>query len=470
MTPLVRTRRRTGSNRFDAAGEQAAMRKHRLLLVVALAAALAITTLLGGAFSGAPKVNPLAVLAANAVGSPEQRALGQLLAGLSSGHTDAYIRRLERRVAHDPQDGNSLGVLALAYQQRARETGDPTYYKLSGLALRRASAAHGPVALIVQGEASLANTRHRFALGLRLAREAIGLDRYNGSAYAALGDALFNLGRYRSAFRVYDHMALLAPGVASFTRIGSARELIGHPAAAASADRLAIESGSSVPENLRWAKVQLGNVDFNMGRLDAAAAAYRRALRGLPGYVHAEAGLARVEASEGRYGEAIARFRQVVGQLPIPQYVIWLGDTYRASGRLAAARHEYALVGAIERLFAANGVRTELQTALFDLDHDHTVADALGRGRTAYASAPSIYAADAVAWGLYRSGRCGEARAYSMRALRLGTRDALLIFHRGMIERCAGHQAAGDAFLRRALAINPHFSLLWAPVARKALQ
>src|SRR5438094_986546 len=89
---------------------------------------------------------------------------------------------------------------ASAYQQRARETGDPAYYRLSELALQRATTAHGPLALIVQGEASLANTRHRFALGLRLARRAVGLDHYNGSAYAALGDALFNLGRYRAAF------------------------------------------------------------------------------------------------------------------------------------------------------------------------------------------------------------------------------------------------------------------------------
>jgi hypothetical protein len=39
-----------------------------------------------------------------------------------------------------------------------------------------------------------------------------------------------------------------------------------------------------------------------------------------------------------------------------------------------------------------------------------------------------------------------------------------------MIERCLGRTASGDAFLRRALALNPHFSLLWAPVARQALR
>ena len=442
------------------------MRK-RLGIAIAVAGAVAVASLLGGAFSRSSKANPLAAVAANALGTPEEQAVGQLLSGLSSGDTNAYIRRLERGVARHPADGDTLGVLALAYEQRARETGDPTYYRLSDLALRRARNAGGTAALVLQGEASLANTRHRFRLGLRLAGRELALDRFNGSADGALGDALLNLGRYRAAFRVYDHMALLAPGVASFTRVAAARELIGRPAAAAEADRLAIESGSSVPENLAWAKVQLGNTYFNVGRLGAAASAYRFALRGLPGYVHAEAGLARVEAAEGRYRQAIARFRSVVDELPIPQYVIWLGDTLHAAGDEGAARHEYALVDAIERLFAANGVRTELQTALFDLDHGRDVAAALARARTAYASAPSIYAADAVAWGLFRTGRCGEARAYSEHALRLGTRDGLLIFHQAMIERCLGSRSA-RAWFGRALAVNPNFSLLWAPVARRA--
>jgi tetratricopeptide (TPR) repeat protein len=213
--------------------------------------------------------------------------------------------------------------------------------------------------------------------------------------------------------------------------------------------------------------VQIGNVHFNMGRLRQAELAYRKALRRLPGYVHAEAGLARVEASEGNYGAAIARLRHVVDVLPIPAYVIMLGDVLHVSGHEAAARREYALVDAIERLFEANGVRTELQTAVFDLDHGRKVADALARARSAYASAPGIYPEDAVAWGLFRTGRCGEARAHSARALRLGTRDALLVFHRAMIERCLGSPSAGSWF-HRALAINPHFSFLWAPVARKA--
>jgi tetratricopeptide (TPR) repeat protein len=445
------------------------MSRRRIRVAVLAAGVMGFALLLGGAFSRPARPSPLQVLRTNAEGSPDQRALGRLLAGLSTGNTAGYIGKLERRVSRRPQDAAALAALALAYQQRARETGDPTYYRLSGTALQRAGAAGGETALVVQGEASLANTRHQFRKGLRLAHEAVRLDPYNGSAYGALGDALFNLGRYDRAFRVYDRMALLSPGVASFTRVASARELLGRPAAAIEADELALEAGSTVPENLAWAAVQLGNTRFNMGRLAPAASAYGRALRILPGYVHAEAGLARVEAAEGHYRVAIRRFREVVGRLPIPAYVILLGDTLHAAGEQRAARREYALVGAIERLFAANGVRTELQTALFDLDHNRHVADALGRALTAYRSAPSIYAEDAVAWGLFRTGRCEAANTHSEHSLRLGTRDALLFFHRAMIERCLGSPSA-RVWFARALATNPHFSLLWSPVARRDLR
>ena len=447
------------------------MKRQRVLVAFVAAILAASVLLLGGAFSGSPADNRIAAVArAAASNSSDQDSLGRLLAGFSTGDTAAYVRRLEQRVAVNPKDADSLTLLGLAYQQRARETGDPTFYSLSDRALRRAAAAGGHEALIVQGQASLANTRHRFAQGLVLARRAVRLDPNNGSAFGALGDALLNLGRYGPAFSAYDRMALLAPGIASYTRVASARELIGRPRAAAEVDGLAAEADRTpVPEHVAWTLVQLGNIRFNTGRLGAAASAYRAALRRLPGYVHAEAGLARVEAAQGDDARAAARLRHVVAVLPIPAYVILLGDVLHASGREAEARRQYALVSVIERLFRANGVRTELQTALFDLDHDRNVADALARARTAYRSAPSIYAEDALAWGLLKTGSCEEARAHSGRALRLGTRDALLYFHRAMIERCLG-SAYAPWWFHRALAINPHFSILWAPVARKALR
>jgi Flp pilus assembly protein TadD len=75
-----------------------------------------------------------------------------------------------------------------------------------------------------------------------------------------------------------------------------------------------------------------------------------------------------------------------------------------------------------------------------------------------------------LAWALARNGRCAEAEHFSRRALRLGTRDALKFFHRGMIERCLGNSDEARSWFGRALALNPNFSLRWAPVAREAVR
>ena len=72
-----------------------------------------------------------------------------------------------------------------------------------------------------------------------------------------------------------------------------------------------------------------------------------------------------------------------------------------------------------------------------------------------------------LAWAPARNGQCGSALSYSKLPLRLGTQDTLKFFHRGMIERCLGHGDEAQTWFRRALDLNPHFSILWAPIARR---
>jgi hypothetical protein len=36
-----------------------------------------------------------------------------------------------------------------------------------------------------------------------------------------------------------------------------------------------------------------------------------------------------------------------------------------------------------------------------------------------------------------------------------------------MIERCLGNGTVARGWFRRALALNPHFSVRWSPVARR---
>jgi tetratricopeptide (TPR) repeat protein len=55
-------------------------------------------------------------------------------------------------------------------------------------------------------------------------------------------------------------------------------------------------------------------------------------------------------------------------------------------------------------------------------------------------------------------------------ALKLGTKDAKLFFHAGMIYQRLGEIEKAKEFLARALATNPHFHILHADVARRTLK
>jgi tetratricopeptide (TPR) repeat protein len=193
------------------------------------------------------------------------------------------------------------------------------------------------------------------------------------------------------------------------------------------------------------------------------------ALAGFPGYAPAEAGLARVDAALGRFGPAIERLRAVVERLPLPEYVIALGETELAAGLRAAALRDFELVRAEQRLLGASGVNTDAELAVFEADHGDR-RRALRLGRRGYAAAPSVRSADALGWALTRAGRPHEGLGYARRALRLGSRDPLFLFHAGMAARDAGEPVAARAYLTRALAANPRFSPLHAPAARRALR
>jgi tetratricopeptide (TPR) repeat protein len=416
--------------------------------------------LLGSAFRGSSAAAP----------PPPAGAADRFQAGFALGDTSALVASLQQELRSHPRGAHAWALLGLAYQQRAREIADPSYYTKSEGALRRALRLAPNDLVATSGLASLALSRHRFREALGLARQAHALSPTTAQTEGLLGDAELELGRYRQALANFDRLARLKPGLAAYSRVSYARELLGRPDDAIAAMQQALDAATGEAEPTAWTRVQLGKLYWSTGRLGAAAAQYREALAVFPGYVHALDALAQVEGARGRLAHAIALERRAVAETPLPQFVGYLGDLYAAAGRPALARRQYALIDVIGRLFTANGVKTDLETALFRADHGIRLRETLDLARLARNERPSVDGDDVLAWTLERNGRCGEALRYSKLALRLGTKDGLKLFHRGMIERCLGKTAAGNAYLRRALALNPHFSLLWAPVARRAVQ
>ena len=208
---------------------------------------------------------------------------------------------------------------------------------------------------------------------------------------------------------------------------------------------------------------------WNRGRLNRAERWYRESIARDPTFVPPHAGLAKVEAAKGRLDRAGRDYRWVVARYPAPEYVIALGDVLSTAGHRSDAGRQYALVRVEEQLLRANGVNVDLEIALFDADHGVDLAGGLAAARAEWGRRQSINVADALAWQLYANGRYGRALAYSDQALRLGTENALFFFHRGMIEKALGRTDETRRDLARALAVNPHFSILWSRVAARTL-
>lgn len=383
--------------------------------------------------------------------------------------TDAVISRDQARLSQKPDDWKTIDELAAAYLQRVREVGDPSYYGKVDALLQRA-LAHDPAdpeATISMGLLALA--RHQFSAGLEWGMKGRTLSPGESRPLGIIGDAQVELGRYPEAVTTFQQMVHLRPDLSSYARVSYARELYGDVDGAIGAMEQAVEAGGPVPENSAYTRVLLANLYFNSNRLDEAESQDRRALFDDPKYPYALAGLAKIGAARGDYSSAVRLFREAVDTYPLPDFVMGLADVYAVSGQSRQAKETYDLAAAEQQLYQASGVDLDAELALFDADHQRDLPAALSAARRAMTDRPSVRSADILAWTLYQVGDDRSALAASTQAMRLGTQDAAMFFHRGMIEARLGMGRAALADLLHALSINPYFSLVWAPVARQTV-
>ena len=383
---------------------------------------------------------------------------------------DPNIEKLQKRVKDQPNDFVSEISLANAYLQKVREVGDPTYYtKAEGVLALAAKAQPGDGELFAS-QGILALGRHDFARALTLGKQALAIDNERARYYGVVSDAQIELGDYEGAINNLQEMVNRKPDFASFSRVAYARELTGDPEGAIEAMQTAIEAGSSVPENLAWAHVQIGNLQFNLGQYDAADKEYALALGQFANYATALGGQGQVAAARGDLDRAKDLYTQAFDRIPLSTFAIALGDIAAKQGDTATAQRQYGLVRSLDKLYTANGQNTDLELALFFADHKLSLDEALQRARAGYAARPSIHGADVLAWTLYQSGKPREAQQYATESLKLGSRDPLLLFHAGMIAKANGDAASAKEMLGFVAATNPRFSLLFADDAAAALK
>ncbi len=350
------------------------MRRKRLMFGAAAAGLTAVALLLGGSAARLVDCEPGA--------APD---------GGDDRHGGRTSSRAQAAVRMNPDDVAALDKLGLAYQQSARETGDPTYYTKSGEALRRALRVAPRDLIATSGLGSLALSRHRFARGAR-ARAARARD---------LADDCAQLRRDRRRAR---RARPLPGGLPRVRRDGD------HEAGplVVRADRARPLPARRRPRRDRRAEARASTrpqarARRRRGRMSSSARSTSPSGGLLTPRLKPGARCARSPATRSATTRSRGRVRagtlcsrrsapssRRVNRIPLPQYVPMLGDLYRVTGNDKQARKQYALIRVIERLL----VRERRQDRPRDGTLRRRPRDPAARVARARASCPSRAAVD----------------------------------------------------------------------------
>lgn len=417
----------------------------------------------------APTVSPPAPLAQD--GKAQELARGRRLALLRVPSTDGHpvdrsLGELQARAERDPGKVDTWVLLGRAWVRKARESGEPGYYRNADACALVALdlAPESPLALDLRGLVLL--SEHRFAEAKALAERTLLRDDRDVLAHGVKSDALLELGDYEGAVDAAQRMMSIKPNLPAYARASYLAWLRGDETTALQAIRQAIDASSVSrrdPEPRAWALTQAAQIFWQRGDYEGAEAGFAMAEQSFPGFPPALVGRGRVALAQGRPKEAAALLSRSYSMSPLPETAWLLGDALLQGGDEAGAKAAY------ERAIQG-GRRSDPRTLsllLATLGRD--LPEALRLAQEERRQRGDTYTVDAYAFALYRAGRVAEARAQIDQALRLRTPDARLLYHGGAIHLASGDIEGGKELLRRALKLNPHFDLRGAKDAARLL-
>lgn len=378
----------------------------------------------------------------------------------------------QQRIQSAPNDMFAHFTLGGYFVQKARHTGDIAQYDYAEEALRRAVELvplYGATRVQL-GAVLLA--KHQFAEALDLAEVALKQRPDEVSALSVIGDANLALGNYSEAEVAFSKLMVVYPGPGATSRSAALEFLLGRTDTAIMIMRKAVDSATlagGFQEEVAWYAYRLGDLYRISGQYQEAIDQFSAALEVFHDYRLALLGMGKARAAQGRYRDAIALVERAAEIIPELNTLVTLGDLYTLIGDQEPARQAYDTVEVIARLSKANQVIYNRSLALFYADHDLKLDTALELAETEIEVRKDIYGYDTLAWVLYKHGRFDEATDAITKAMRLGTQDAQLYFHAGMIYYRLGRNDEAGEFLEHALRISPRFSIQYTEDANLVL-
>jgi tetratricopeptide (TPR) repeat protein len=381
---------------------------------------------------------------------------------------EEVIRLMLDRIKRNPKDDVSYQRLGELYERRAEETGALDDYARAEVALRKSLEIFPEGHRAKVSLAAVLCSQHKFTEGLTLAREALKRKPNDLDALATAGDALLETGRYDEAESVFNELHRLTKLPPVLSRLASLAEFKGQTEVAlklmgqAAADVL---KGGGTPKDAGWFQARLGDIALVAGRIDAAEKYYAAVPQGIDAYHDATAGLGRIRSMQGRDADAIALYEKAVAIGPDPHMLAALGDLYIKTGHPEKAT---PLFDQFLKVTLGKGEYLR-ERAMFLANHNRDLPEALALARQDLIQRKDIYGYDALAWTLHKTGADKEAAQAMTEALKLGTIDANLYYHAGMIQARLGDRAKAREYLDKCLRLNPNFSPREAVEAKKTL-
>lgn len=409
--------------------------------------------------------------AAHAAESARSRATLDALSPRELQRHNLEIAAWSRALAVDPASAISLGMLAALHLQRARETGDDAdYQRAEQYARRSLSLRVNRNAKTYLTLASTLMAEHRFAEADTVASNAVAADPGRPEYLALRAEVRLELGDYERAGAVFDSLYRFRSKLSIAPRLARWAELNGRTDEAFHILRTSVaeaDTRQDIPvEQAAWFHFRLGDLALRNGRFRLARKEFDRGLQIEPTDYRILGGLARLSLLEGDPDQAIAYGERAIAIKLDPATLGVMGDAFLARHDTVAADENFRTLE-----IAVRGQPGAYHRAwsLFLLDHHRRIAEVHEKALAELSTRRDIYGYDIIAWSLFKLGRYAEAAEYMRAALRLGTRDALLYYHAGMIEHALGHNSEAAAFLTAALRINDRFDYTQHVVARATL-
>ena len=343
-------------------------------------------------------------------------------------NTRRAIETLRYKILKNPEDYTSKLMLAYAFMQEARVTGEHPYYYPAALEMIDDVLGHSKkdeaiYAKALVAKASVELSLHHFAEALETGKEAVMLDPANKDLYGVLCDANVELGNYTEAVKMADKMVSIRPELQSYSRVSYLREIHGDVPGAINAMKMAVECGYPGFEQTSWTRYNLAKLYERSGDTMLARINFEQVLQEDPNYAFAMGGLAGLKADAGDYKSAEALYLKALDIIPEFSFQEELARIYTHTKNPKAKDAINKTIAMLEE-DSDSGHDTDLEMANLHLTITKDYDKALEYAQKEYKRRPeNIDVNRCLALIYYAKGQKDDSKSHLAKAIRTNKKD-----------------------------------------------